>query len=651
MQPLASDDPSCIGPYRLLGRLGAGGMGRVYLARPGDGSPGGADTVAVKLVRPELAQVDDFRRRFAREVRAARRVDGRWTAPVLDADTEAEVPWVATAYVPGPTLHAVVRGDFGPLPSASAHVLANRMGLALRGIHAAGLVHRDLKPSNVLLTVDGPRVIDFGIAHALDASPDSTITPRGVLVGSPEYMSPEQVRGDGVVPASDVFSLGCVLAYAATGRSPFAGEEGSGVHGLLFRIAYEEPDLSGVPEALVDLVRECLAKDPAERPSVTGVVDRTRLAPPGGWLPEALLTRLDRAASKAVPDEPQRLGGAAPGAGASKGAGSGSGSGSGGAQPVELWDMTGEFTSPFPVDPLLPVDPLDVPESGIRPPHVRVAPVSRRTRVSRRVTAGVVGVAAAASLGVGGYLVSDAVDAWHDGEKQTVTAQGPAARPRFAGTWLAETDGGKRQLRLDIASNPRKGAQGAEFVSATEDGICVGASLVLGTADGRWSSTLTLGEHNVRWTVPARLPHSRCGLGTQLKLRSDESGVSIPGTRPDSQIILQRSSGSESGLDPAYTGLWRSSDRRWSVTVQPGDYGSAMVTGTETVQGGECLWSAVVLDQVDQHLVTTANQVRRMGDHPRCRTGGTAYTYVRESGSFVLVSGKDRQERTVLHRV
>ncbi|MFJ8845890.1 serine/threonine-protein kinase [Streptomyces cyaneofuscatus] len=176
MEGLTSEDPSGIGPYRLFARLGEGGMGRVYLARSPDG-----DTVAVKLVRREIAAQDEFRRRFTREVRAARRVGGRWTASVLDADVAAEVPWLATEYVPGPTLRDVVKGDFGPLPSASAHVLANRMGLALAAIHGAGLVHRDLKPSNILLTTDGPRVIDFGIAHALDGSHDgslgSTLTP------------------------------------------------------------------------------------------------------------------------------------------------------------------------------------------------------------------------------------------------------------------------------------------------------------------------------------------------------------------------------------------------------------------------------------------------------------------------------------------
>lgn len=182
MEGLTSEDPSGIGPYRLFARLGEGGMGRVYLAR----SPGG-DTVAVKLVRREIAAQDEFRRRFTREVRAARRVGGRWTASVLDADVAAEVPWLATEYVPGPTLRDVVKGDFGPLPSASAHVLANRMGLALAAIHGAGLVHRDLKPSNILLTTSD---VATACRHAVGLTECAGDRPRG---GSPRTAGPAGV--------------------------------------------------------------------------------------------------------------------------------------------------------------------------------------------------------------------------------------------------------------------------------------------------------------------------------------------------------------------------------------------------------------------------------------------------------------------------
>ncbi|MCK1795293.1 protein kinase [Streptomyces sp. XM4193] len=295
MEQLEPGDPQRIGGYHLLGRLGAGGMGEVYLARSARGR-----TVAVKLVRPELAELDEFRRRFRQEVLAAQRVGGHWTAPVLDADTEAAVPWVATGYVAGPSLHRVVARGHGPLPEHSVRVLAAGLGHALRDIHAAGLIHRDLKPSNVLLTIDGPRVIDFGIARALENVTDGGLTSTGAVIGSPGFMSPEQVRGERLTPACDVFSLGSVLTFAATGRLPF-GSPDSGQHALMFRIAEEEPDLDELPEPLVELVTECLRKDPARRPTLTAILERTdasaavragRVA--DTWLPGALTAELAR---------------------------------------------------------------------------------------------------------------------------------------------------------------------------------------------------------------------------------------------------------------------------------------------------------------------------------------------------------------------
>ncbi|MEV5883576.1 protein kinase [Streptomyces sp. NPDC052020] len=302
MERLGPGDPQRIGAYRLLARLGAGGMGSVYLARSDRGR-----TVAVKLVREELAAREEFRARFRQEVRAARRVGGPWTAPVLDADTEAAVPWVATGYVAGPSLQRVVGHDHGALPERSVRILAAGLAHALKDIHAAGIVHRDLKPSNVLVTIDGPRVIDFGIARALRTVTDGGLTRTGALVGSPGFMAPEQVRGDRVTPASDVFCLGSVLAYAATGALPF-GTGDSGAHALMFRIAQEEPDLDGVPEGIADLVRACLRKDPAARPTLDAVLEHTgaqdtvvdgRSREP--WLPSALVAQLGRHAVR-LPD-------------------------------------------------------------------------------------------------------------------------------------------------------------------------------------------------------------------------------------------------------------------------------------------------------------------------------------------------------------
>ncbi|MGW6355418.1 protein kinase domain-containing protein [Streptomyces sp. NPDC055092] len=305
MEKLGAGDPQRIGAYRLLARLGAGGMGQVYLARSDRGR-----TVAVKLVRQELAEQEEFRNRFRLEVRAARQVGGAWTAPVLDADTEADIPWVATGYVAGPSLQTVVSHDHGALPERSVRILAAGLTHALKDIHTAGLIHRDLKPSNVLVTIDGPRVIDFGIARALETVTDGGLTRTGALVGSPGFMAPEQVRGDRITPACDVFCLGSVLAYAATGGLPF-GTANSGVHALMFRIAQEEPDLSALPEGLQELVRDCLHKDPAARPTLDQLLERTGAEDTLGdggrtrdpWLPGALVAQLGRHAVQLLDTE------------------------------------------------------------------------------------------------------------------------------------------------------------------------------------------------------------------------------------------------------------------------------------------------------------------------------------------------------------
>src|ERR1700758_2943612 len=212
MQELQAGDPELIGAYRVVRRLGSGGMGHVFLAR----SPGGR-MLAIKVVRAELAGDQEFRTRFRREVAAARSVSGLFTAPVVDADTEAPVPWLATAYIAGSSLADTV-ARHGPLPGPSVLALAAGLAEGLLAIHSAGLVHRDLKPSNVLMAEDGPRVIDFGISRAMEAS---AVTSTGMVVGSPGFMSPEQAEGHEVGPPSDVFSLGAVLAFAATGEGPF----------------------------------------------------------------------------------------------------------------------------------------------------------------------------------------------------------------------------------------------------------------------------------------------------------------------------------------------------------------------------------------------------------------------------------------------
>ncbi|MGW0900741.1 serine/threonine-protein kinase [Streptomyces goshikiensis] len=255
MMRLRREDPRVVGSFRLHRRLGAGGMGVVYL-----GSDRRGQRVALKVIRPDLAEDQEFRSRFAREVSAARRIRGGCTARLVAADLEAERPWFATQYVPGPSLHDKVAEE-GPLTAAQIAAVGAALSEGLVAVHEAGVVHRDLKPSNILLSPKGPRIIDFGIAWATGAS---TLTHVGTAVGSPGFLAPEQVRGAAVTPATDVFALGATLAYAATADSPF-GHGSSEV--MLYRVVHEEPHLVGVPDALAPLVRACLAKDPEERPT------------------------------------------------------------------------------------------------------------------------------------------------------------------------------------------------------------------------------------------------------------------------------------------------------------------------------------------------------------------------------------------------
>ncbi|MFG1961144.1 serine/threonine-protein kinase [Nonomuraea sp. NPDC049028] len=295
MKPLRAGDPRQMGPYQLQGRLGGGGMGQVFLGR----SRGGR-SVAVKVVRPELADDAGFRRRFAIEVEAARRVGGFYTAQVVDANTDADPPWMATAYIPGPSLHDAVTTR-GPLPPTAVGVLGAGLAEGLAAIQDCKLVHRDLKPGNVILAADGPRVIDFGIARALDST---SYTATGVVIGTPAFMSPEQVHGDEVGLASDVFSLGAVLVFAATGRGPF----GDGHHrAIMNRIVHDDADLTGLPPGLVDLVGACLSKAPENRPGLTDLLDRLAASAQDAtrWLPPQvteMITQLETTALQRRPE-------------------------------------------------------------------------------------------------------------------------------------------------------------------------------------------------------------------------------------------------------------------------------------------------------------------------------------------------------------
>ncbi|MEU3560313.1 protein kinase [Kitasatospora sp. NPDC006786] len=302
-QELTPDDPREVGGYRLYARLGAGGMGRVYLSYTPGGRP-----VALKVVRPELAEDPEFRARFAQEVASARRIHGLFTAQLVDAGVEAAPPWLATTYVPGPSLQQVVR-RFGPLPERTVLLLIAGIAEALQAIHATGVVHRDLKPGNVLIAPDGPRVIDFGIARAADAT---ALTGTGLRIGSPAYMAPEQAMGRPATPATDVYALGALAVHVAGGNPPFGdGPDPS----TLYRTVHEEPDLTPVPAGLRELLLHCLAKRPEDRPTTAEVIAAARSHPAVGghlrfgddWLPHRLTSQMTRHAElPQVPAEAER---------------------------------------------------------------------------------------------------------------------------------------------------------------------------------------------------------------------------------------------------------------------------------------------------------------------------------------------------------
>ncbi|MGW8763500.1 serine/threonine-protein kinase [Streptomyces sp. NPDC055815] len=532
MESLNAEDPVSVGPFRLIGRLGVGGMGRVFLAR----SAGGR-TVAVKVVHAELAAQDEFRRRFAREVAALERVGGTGTAPVLGSDTTAEAPWVAIGYVPGPSLRTVVGDEFGPLPPATVRALASGLARALDHIHAAGLVHRDLKPSNVLLTVDGPRIIDFGIARAVDhVSDGGNLTSTGAVVGSPGFMSPEQVRGDQVSPASDVFCLGSVLAYAATGRAPF-GTADSGVHATMFRIAHDEPDLTDLPPELSGLIRACLAKDPATRPSATEIVETLPVADP--WLPADVLARLGRHAAQLLEAE---------GSGAS------------------------------------PVSDTPPPPSAATTPSTPAAPRRRgRTALLAAVTALVLAAAAGAAYTY--WPRNGSTTGGGGGGKNGTTspvrpATGivPAA---FLGAWegvlKGKPDAPYETSRIEITQGAA-GAKAAVYTHVTGEQLCIGRATLISATD----SELVLGEAEITESVPAQ----RCTPAARqtLTLRSNDvvewgSGVA--------KATFQRVRTGTDIVPAAYVGRWKQAPDtvtqpdpdRWSyeLTITQGPVGAPLV--------------------------------------------------------------------------
>ncbi|KUJ41931.1 serine/threonine protein kinase [Streptomyces sp. NRRL F-5122] len=395
--PLQADDPPMVAGYRLAARLGAGGMGRVYLSHTPGGRP-----VAIKVVRPELADDPDFRRRFRREIKAAQRVRGAYTAELIDADADGVPPWLATLYVPGPSLaQAVARR--GPLPVPAVLWLMAGVAEALQAIHGAGIVHRDLKPSNVLLAADGPRVIDFGISQTSDVT---SHTASGYAVGTPQFMAPEQASAGEVTAATDVFALGQTAAFAALGE-PLYGD-GPSVS-VLYRIVHSKPDLSPLPAELRPLIARCLAADPAERATPAEVVDRCR----------------------------RQLG---PDADA-------------GAGPAVWREVTGPEVTvppPVPVPTSLYTPPLPAPGQQTAPDGQRVRP--RRTTV---ITAAVM-TAAVLLLTALGWAVMDGTAGLRHGNAAKSSTSGPTASAGSSGS--ARSSASSRGSLAAAGADDREGA-------------------------------------------------------------------------------------------------------------------------------------------------------------------------------------------------
>ncbi|MFC8794935.1 serine/threonine-protein kinase [Streptomyces cinereoruber] len=646
MEPLNAEDPVRIGPFRLIGRLGVGGMGRVFLAR----SAGGR-TVAVKVVHAELASQDEFRRRFAREVAALERVGGTGTAPVLGSDTSAEAPWVAVGYVPGPSLRTVVGDEYGPLPTETVRTLASGLARALGHIHAAGLVHRDLKPSNVLLTVDGPQLIDFGIARALDTVADGgNLTTTGAVVGSPGFMSPEQVRGERLTPASDVFCLGSVLVYAATGRAPF-GTADSGVHATMFRIAHDEPDLTGLPPELSGLIRACLAKDPAARPATDELVGTLPVADP--WLPADVLARLGRHAARLLEAEAEA--GTGPDAGAEEDAGAGAVSGAersgrtaaGAPAPVSA-DPTGATSAGLPgaaadpsgATPAAPTGPV------VTPPRPR-----RRRTLLAALTALAVAAAATAAYTFWPGPATGTDGKGKRGTGSTSPAPAGIVPAAFLGAWEGVLQGGedhpRETARIEITQGPA-GAKNAVYTQVSENRLCMGRSRLVSADEDK----VVYGESDVTTSVPA----ARCTPAAHqtLALRSPDV---LEWTSGAAKATFRKAPTGTSVVPARFLGEWQNVPRPEVYGDQDGRYGT-WVTVTQGPVGTQVVRFRDVFPRLDEegaptpetvscgstallggagNLLVIGPQVRDQGAwDPECAENGSGYL------GIVKWKGEDR---------
>jgi Protein kinase domain/WD domain, G-beta repeat len=617
MDALQPGDPGGVGGYRLVGRLGAGGMGQVFLGV----SPGGR-RVAVKLIHPAHAGTAQFRERFAREIEAARRVGGFHTASVVDADPHADPPWMVTAFIEGPSLQEDVdRG--GPLPPDGVRALGAGLAEGLAAIHACGLVHRDLKPGNVILAADGPRIIDFGIARAIGAT--TGLTSTGVVVGTLTYMSPEQIRGDPVGPASDVFALGSVLAFAGTGREPFGNDSAATV---MFRIFTEPPALAGLgDERLRQVIGGCLAKAPQDRPTVPQLLTALggpAAAPPapGGPVPAGAgmpapgpgstgpgrepLLRSPAGAPGLTGREAFRSPGTAPAAGAPQagppaGAWTTSPPPSGvrptGAPPAGAWTTGAPPGGARPAGPSPGgARPAGPPPGGARPAGPSpggARPVGRRAargvRRSRRkpaaiaaaatVIAAAIAVILVVSLNTGGTPPASA------GSRQSAAAglRGPTAPPRSGSASLTPTPTTSGSSPTPSRTSPSATAAGVSDGPARnltwQLPSGAGPTSVAFSPDGKMLAT---GNNN---TLPEDLWDASTGtLITSLTgARSDTNGIAFS---PDGTLLAGAGDGGS-----AY--LWNVASR--TLTTSLDDSGSGVVFNSDgTLLGTGCGFSACV---------------------------------------------------------
>jgi serine/threonine protein kinase len=518
LEGLKSWDPANVGPFKLLGVLGNGGFGRVFLGQAPDGQ-----RVAVKVIKPDLAEDPEFRARFGREVSAARKVGGEFTARVVDADTGGEELWLATEYISGPTLREAVALQ-GPLAESSVLALAAGLAEALDAIHAAGLVHRDLKPDNVLLAYDGPRVIDFGIARVAGAS---TLTGTGVLMGTLAYMSPEQAIGQAVGPPSDVFSLASVLVFAATARGPY----GDGTQAeLLYRVAHQVPSLDGVPPQVRALVEPCMAAEPERRPTTRDLVEHLGGTRPSvGWLrtettaaqgPHDTAPMTAQLPESGRPSEPGRL--SEPGR-----------------PPGSTWP---------PESRTGPSEPGRPPESG-RPPRTRWS----ARRIGVIAVAAVVVVGLAIGLGVsqfGGHQTAASSSGGHrtaaswSGGHRIDTADGLTSVSCASADFCAAADSGGNALTDSGGSwsaPQRLSSDGLSWVSCPTTGFCVATSngsALYTYSGGKWSPPTELFGDNGK---PAHLTSVSCATATFCMATGNMHAYKYSGGAWDRGVLVESS--------------------------------------------------------------------------------------------------------------